>query len=128
MQRIEDYVRDQYRSNRLIQAACTANALQTTSDAIMCGESVDDCVDDLPPVVESQLSMILAQASCTTVGVDPMGCPSRVSAMKDCLDALGEQLDTIELSATCAAFGSPVPPNWWRISLPSACTTLSSQC
>ena len=32
----EDYVRDMYRSNRLIQLTCTAEALDTTANATAC--------------------------------------------------------------------------------------------
>lgn len=124
----DDYVRDQYRSNRLIQAACTVNALETTADAIACGQAVDDCLDDLPPVVESSLDMILGQAGCSAVAASPSSCPSPVSALTDCLDALGSQLDQIQFSLTCAAFGSPVPASWWKISPPSACTALAERC
>ena len=124
----DDYVHDQYRSSYLVQAACTAHALETTADASACGEAVDACLDTLPPVVDQQLDSILAQASCTMVPIDPSACPSTVAALKGCLDALGEQLDQIELSLTCAAFGSPVPANWWRISLPAACTALTDAC
>lgn len=124
----EDYVRDRYRSDRLLQAACTANALQTTTDAVACGASVDMCLDMLPPAVEAQLQRILAQASCTNVAVQPGGCQSTVSQMKSCLDALGTQVDRIMLSLTCAAFGSPVPEDWWMIDAPAACDTIASQC
>src|SRR5204863_9093038 len=66
----EDYVRDRYRSDHLIQAACIAHALQTTSDAAACGKAADMCLDTLPPVVEAQLQQILEQASCDAVDVD----------------------------------------------------------
>ncbi len=124
----DSYVRDKYRSNRLIQAACIAHALETTSDAAACGQAVDDCLDDLPPVVESQLSQILAQAGCSAVGITQTGCSSPVSALTTCLDDLGERLDTVQLSLTCAAFGSPVPPDWWRITPPASCTSLATDC
>lgn len=124
----ENYVRDRYRSDRLLQAACTANALQTTTDAVSCGTAVDMCLDMLPPAVEMQLQRILAQASCSMVAVQPSGCQSTVSQMKTCLDALGTQVDRIMLSLTCAAFGSPVPADWWMIQPPAACDTIASQC
>lgn len=124
----DDYVRDMYRSNLLVRAACTAHALETTANATECGEAVDACLDDLPPVVESQLMSILAQASCPAVEIAQGGCSSPVSALTTCLDDLGAQLDTIKLSVTCAAFGSPVPPDWWQISPPSSCSALASGC
>lgn len=124
----EDYVHDTYRSQLLVKAACTAHALQTTTDAVTCGAELDACLDTLPPVVDQQLEQILAQASCTRLGVDPNGCPSTVSAVKACLDALGDLVDQVQLSATCAAFGSPVPSDWWMISEPSACASLRTGC
>lgn len=124
----EDYVRDRYRSDRLIQAACVANALQTTSDAVACGAAVESCLDMLPPAVETQLNQILAQASCNTVAVEPTGCSSRVSQLKACLDALGTEVDRIMFSLTCAAVGSPVPADWWMIDPPAACTAIAAEC
>ncbi|HEU0035520.1 MAG TPA: hypothetical protein VFQ53_33145 [Kofleriaceae bacterium] len=124
----EDYVRDEFRSNRLIQAACTYEALQTTPDAIACGEAVDACLDQLPPTVEAQLEMILDQAGCNALAITQTGCAAKVSEVTACLDALGAQLDTLELSATCAAFGSPVPADWWQIEPPAECTALSAEC
>jgi hypothetical protein len=85
-----------------------ARAAKTTSDAVMCGEALDTCLDTLPPVVDQQLNMILAQASCSAAAIDPATCGSKVSALTACLDALGDQVDELMLSATCAAFGSPV--------------------
>lgn len=123
-----DYVHDQYRSSYLVKAACTAHALQTTSDAVMCGEELDRCLDTLPPVVDQQLNTILAQASCSAAMIDPTTCTSKVGALKACLDALGEKVDQIELSLTCAAFGSPVPPDWWMIDEPAECAVLRSEC
>ena len=124
----DDYVRDRYRSDRLVQAACIAEALQTTTDAVACGAAVDSCLDMLPPAVESQLEQILAQASCTTVAIEPSGCSSRVSQLKACLDALGAEVDRIMLSLTCAAVGSPVPADWWMIDPPEACTSIAAAC
>lgn len=124
----DDDVRDTYRSNRLVQAACTAHALQTTEDAIACGADVDACLDDLPPVVEQQLDMILGQAGCSAVQVMQSGCASPVSRLTTCLDDLGAQDDQIELSFTFAAVGSPVPSDWWQVTPPSSCTTLTADC
>lgn len=124
----DDFVRDQYRSSYLIQAACTAHALQTTDSATACGAAVDACLDDLPAPVEAQLTQILAQADCSAAGVSAAGCSSPVSALTECLDALGSQIDQLQFSLTCAAFGSVVPADWWRISPPAACSTLAERC
>ncbi len=124
----DDFVRDQYRSSYLVQAACTAHALQTTQSATDCGAAVDACLDDLPAPVEAQLAQILAQADCSAVGVSTTGCSSPVSRLTDCLDALGTEVDKIQFSLTCAAVGSPVPENWWRISPPAECSALAESC
>lgn len=124
----EDYVHDTYRSMLLVKAACTAHALETTTDAVTCGAAVDECLDTLPPVVDQQLDQILAQASCSRVDIDATTCPSKVSALKACLDALGDLVDQVELSATCAAFGSPVPSDWWVVEQPAPCVTLQNGC
>ncbi|HEX5061141.1 MAG TPA: hypothetical protein VFV99_17365 [Kofleriaceae bacterium] len=123
-----DYVHDQYRSNYLVKAACTAHALETTMDAVACGDAVNMCLDTLPPVVDQQLNQILAQASCPAANIDPTLCSAPVSALTACLDALGEKVDELELSATCAAFGSPVPQDWWIIDEPAECAALRSGC
>ena len=123
----EDYVRDMYRGDLLIRAACTAHALESTLDAVACGEAVDACLDDLPPAVESTLEQILDQASCPA-DVAQAGCQSKVSMLTTCLDDLGRKVDQIEFSLTCAAVGSPVPANWWRITPPSSCTSLGQEC
>lgn len=124
----DDFVHDQYRSSSLVRAACMAHALETAEDAVACGEALDTCLDTLPPVVDQQLDAILAQASCGAISIDPSACPSTVSALKGCLDALGERVDQIELAATCAAFGSPVPETWWMIQAPPECTALAEDC
>ncbi len=124
----DDYVRDTYRSNRLVQAACTAHALQTTEDAAACGAAVDACLDDLPPVVEQQLDMILGQAGCSAIQVMQNGCASPISRLTTCLDDLGARVDQVQLSLTCAAVGSPVPQDWWQVTPPSSCTALTADC
>jgi len=124
----DDFVRDQYRTNLLVRAACTAQALQSTETTAECADYIDDCVNDIPAAVESQLTTILAQASCPAVGVMTSGCSSPVSALTTCLDDLGAQLDNVKLQLTCAALGSPVPQDWYKISPPASCTALASGC
>lgn len=124
----DEFVRDQYRTSLLIRAACTAQALRSTETTAECADSIDACVNDIPQVVEMQLEMILAQASCPAVGVMTAGCSSPISALTTCLDDLGAQIDDIKLQLTCAALGSPVPENWYRISPPASCTALASGC
>lgn len=124
----DDFVRDQYRTNLLVRAACTAQALHSTETTAECAESIDACVNDIPAVVETQLAMILAQASCAAAGVMTAGCSSPVSALTTCLDDLGAELDNIKLQLTCAALGTTVPEGWYRISPPASCTALASGC
>ncbi|MBA3451516.1 MAG: hypothetical protein H0T42_00300 [Deltaproteobacteria bacterium] len=124
----DDFVRDQYRTNLLVRAACTAQALQSTETTAECADYIDECVNDIPTVVETQLEMILDQASCPAVGVMTSGCSSPVSALTTCLDDLGAQVDNVKLQLTCAALGSTVPADWWRISPPASCTALASGC
>lgn len=124
----DEFVREQYRTNLLVRAACTAQALRSTETTAECADSIAACVNDIPQVVETQLAMILAQASCLAVGVMTAGCSSPISALTTCLDELGAQLDDIKLQLTCAALGSPVPDDWYRITPPASCTALASGC
>jgi len=122
------HVHDLYGSQLLVEAACTAHALQTTANSTECAQVVEQCLDTLPPPVEGQLQRILDQASCEATGVPESGCDSSVSELIDCLDELGGMLDQVELKVTCAAFGSPVPSDWWRISPPPSCVALATRC
>jgi len=124
----DEFVRDMYRTNLLVRAACTAQALRSTETTAACADSIDACVNDIPDVVESQLMAILAQASCPAVGVVQSGCSSPVSALTTCLDDLGAQLDDVKLQLTCAALGTPVPEDWYKISPPASCQALASGC
>jgi hypothetical protein len=123
-----DFVHDQYRSNYLVQAVCTAHGIRTSTDAGACAEAIDACLDTLPPSVESELDAILNQASCPTVGITPDGCSSTVSELTSCLDDLGGSLETLQFGLTCAAAGQPVPSDWWRIVIPSSCQSLQASC
>lgn len=123
-----DYVRDMYRSDKLVQAACIARALETTGDAASCGDYVARCVDAIPPEVEALIAKALASASCTTLDIDPTACGVSVSTLTSCLDALGTQFDRAQYGLSCAAFGSPVPSDWYEVALPASCSRLISQC
>lgn len=124
----EDYVRDTYRSNHLIQLVCTADAIETTTDAVACANQADACLDTLPPPLEAELQMILDQAGCTALAINQNGCVKTVKEIKGCLDALGDEVGTIELGLTCAAFGQPVPDDWWMIPPPTECTSITNAC
>jgi hypothetical protein len=125
---LENRVHDLYTEQPLVQAACTAYALRTTRNAAECAQVTDDCLTDLPPPVEAELDTILAQASCASTGVSAAECKSPVFELVDCLEGLWDQVEGIRLEATCAAFGSPVSRNWWRITIPTACSELATRC
>jgi hypothetical protein len=123
-----DFVHDQYRSNYLVQAVCTAHAIRTTTDAIACADATEACLDELPPAVDAELDAILDQASCPALGVEAEGCPSTVSALKACLDALGSSITRLQFTLTCAAAGEPIPENWSELVIPASCMALQDGC
>lgn len=122
------HVHGLYSSQLLVQAACTAHAVTSTGNAIECEQATESCLDTLPPPVEAQLESILAQASCEHAGIQRAGCPAPLSALIACLDELSGELDKIEMTATCAAFGSKPPANWWHVVQPAACVDLATRC
>jgi len=124
----EGYVRDEYSSNYFVQAICLYEGVTTTTSAIECGDAVNACTETMPPAAESLLSAILAQASCSTIGINPTGCAATVAQVKACLDAIEDQLKSLEFAATCAVAGQQVDDNWWRIPLPAACESLRTIC
>ena len=119
----DGYVHRTYRSVLLIQAACTAHALQTTRNATECAAVADACLQSLPAPVDDQVERILAQAGCG--GVSSAGCGSMVYELITCLGDLGDAITNVKLTVTCAAFGSPIPSDWWRISPPASCLELA---
>jgi hypothetical protein len=121
----EDYVLDMYRTSYLVQAACTAIAVENTADAAACGESVQACLDNPPAEATALVDMILAQAGCATVDVEPTGCSATVRQVESCLDALGAEVDQVEFTLTCAAAGQSLDDSWWQIDRPSSCSSLS---
>lgn len=124
----EGYVRDEYEASHLIQALCLAHGIQTTGTASACGDAVNACTDHLPPSAEATLQEILAQASCETVGVAPVGCAATVADIKACLDGLEDQLDEVKFSLVCTAAGQSFDPAWWHIDLPQPCLALRTIC
>lgn len=124
----EGYVRDEYASNYFVQAICLYEGVTTTTTALECGDAVDACTETMPPAAESLLSAILAQASCSTIGITPTGCVAIVAQVEECLDALESKLKSLEFAATCAVAGQSVDDNWWQISLPAACQSIRTLC
>lgn len=124
----DGYVHDIYRSKLLIKAACTAHALQTTTDAAACAASTEQCLDTLPPVVEEQLDRLVNQAGCGDVHVSTSKCRSPVSELIRCLRDLRGIVESTGQELTCAAFGSKLSPDWWRVSTPESCSALATSC
>lgn len=124
----EGYIRDEYEASHIIQAVCLAHGVSTTDTASACGDAVNACTDNLPPSAEALLQDILAQASCSTVGIDPVGCAATVAQVKSCLDGLEDQLDEVKFSLVCAAAGETFDSAWWHIDLPPACQQLRTLC
>ena len=122
------YVHELYSSQLLVRTACTIHALRTTKNMNECTEATDACLETLPAPVEHELESILAQASCDTSGVLPSGCDAPVAELIGCLEELRDSVERIQMSATCAAFGSDIPPNWYRVAQPNTCIQLATQC
>lgn len=123
-----DHVRDTYRSDLLVRAACTAYALDSTTDAVMCGEVAQACTNNVPAPVETLIGRALSEAGCSTLAVEPATCAVSVSTFTACLDAMGDQVGEAQYSLACTGFGSPVPPDWYALELPSACKAIIDQC
>jgi hypothetical protein len=122
------YVHELYSSQLLVRAACTMHALRTTTNMTECTEATDRCLGTLPGPVENELESILSQASCDTSGVLPSGCDAPVAELLACLGELRDEVEQIQMAATCAAFGPDVPDGWWRIAQPNSCIDLATQC
>jgi hypothetical protein len=126
--RFEDSIHDLYSSQLVVEAACTAHAIRTAPNATACAEVTAQCLDALPAPVEDELQSILEQAHCGSTGVSPLGCHSPVSELVACLGDLRDELDQLQQTVTCAAFGSPLRGDWWRIKPPASCLDLAQQC
>jgi hypothetical protein len=124
----EGWVRDQYSSSSLVEAVCTAQAIESTETAGDCADAVQECLDSPPAQAEALLDSILAQAGCSAIAVTAEGCASTVGKLEACLDALGDELDNVQLTLTCAAAGQPLDDGWYEIPLPAACAELQSDC
>lgn len=124
----EGWVYDQYAASPMVQAVCTAIAVESTETAGECGEALQQCLENPPPQATAILDEILSQASCEAVAIEPDGCTSTVGQIQDCLDSLSSELDRIELTLTCAAAGQTLEPDWWRIQVPSECMALQTEC
>jgi hypothetical protein len=123
----ESYLEDQYSGSHLVQAACLAFAIETSADAESCGDAVTACLDEPPPQVRVAIDGILGRAGCTASPIEPEGCRSTVGALKACLDALENEIESVTYSLTCAAFGQS-DLGWDVIDVPPACEALRSAC
>jgi len=122
-----DYMRDQYSSSHLVQAACLADAVSHGNTTNECSEALEGCIETPPPEVEATIDGILVQAGCGVVDIEPAACDSTVGALKSCLDALQSEISSIKYSLTCAAVGQ-TDVGWDVVMLPNACLNLSSDC
>ena len=104
------------------------HALRTTGNTNECTQATEACLDTLPPPVEDELESILTQASCERLDVLPSGCSAPVGELIACLGELRDEIERIEMSATCTALGSRVPTDWWRIAQPTSCIELATRC
>ncbi|MDX2093363.1 MAG: hypothetical protein SFX73_36300 [Kofleriaceae bacterium] len=126
--RFESSVHRLYRTPLLVKAACTAHALQSSRDVEECATLTDQCMNTLPAVVDEQLNYMLEQAGCGDIQPDHKGCRSTVSELIACLGDLGDEVSQIKLEATCAAFGSRIPEDWWKVSPPVSCVDVFTRC
>jgi len=124
----EDWVRDMYSSSLFVQAACTASAIESTETASDCGDELQSCLDNPPSEVESLITTIRDQAGCGSLSVEATGCSATVGQIQDCLDALGDELDNIQFTLTCAAAGQTLDDGWWVIETPAACSSIETSC
>lgn len=124
----DGYVRDIYRSELLVKAACTAHALQTTANASECATATESCLGTMPPVVEEQLDRIVEQAGCSDAFLPQTKCRSPVHELLRCLKDLRAGVDHVGQTLTCAAFGSPPTGEWWHIETPQSCIALATSC
>ena len=123
-----DYALDQYRSSYLVEAVCTALALEMTGTVTECGDAVTDCIQNPPELAVLTLDMILAQASCDTVAVEPQGCLATIGELAECYDQLGAEVEEIRFNLECQAVGMAVDDRWWRVDVPASCSTIVNMC
>ena len=119
---------DQYRSSYLVEAVCTAIAIETTTEVTACGDAITDCIQNPPAEAVAQLDAILAQASGDTVEVEPTGCAATVGQLADCCDDLGVEIQEIRFNLECQVAGQTVDDSWWRIDIPAPCAALENMC
>ena len=124
----ETWLLDQYRSSHLTQLGCLARAVENTNDAVACGEQLKMCIDNPPAEIGVLVQDVIDQAGCGAFTVSASGCEATVSQVYVCLEALADEVDRVQHSVTCAAVGEPLPSDWWRLSLPGACSTLEAEC
>lgn len=115
-----DFLESQYSGNYFIQALCTAAAVEGNSDAESCGEELDDCINNPPPEIQSGIDSIVGQAGCSLIEINTLSCSSTLGEIKACLEAIDEEVSSLQYTLTCAAAGQMLD-GWNIIELPSAC-------
>jgi hypothetical protein len=123
----EEFLVSQYSGNYYVQALCTAHAVENSDSAEMCGNTLDNCINNPPPEVQSGIDGILAQGGCGAINIEVASCTSTVRALEDCLDALSDELSSLEYTLTCASFGQDLD-GWNLVELPEKCRSLESDC
>ena len=115
-----DYLEAQYSGDYFVQALCTAAAVEGNTDAVSCGEELDECINNPPPAIQSGIDSILGQAGCSLLDVNTSTCSSTLGQIKDCLDAIDEEVSALQYTLTCAAAGQTLE-DWDLVELPSVC-------
>ena len=121
-----DLLESQYSGDYFVQALCMASAVEGTSDAVTCGEELDSCINNPPAVIQEGIDSILSRAGCSLLQVDTSTCSSTLGEIKACLDAIDDEVSSLQYTLTCAAAGQSLD-DWDVLSLPSECQ-LSSDC
>ena len=115
-----DFLVSRYSGDYFVQALCTVAAVEGNSDAISCSEELDDCINNPPMAIQSGIDSILDQAGCSLLDVDTSTCSSTLGQIRDCLEAIDEEVSSLQYTLTCAAAGQTLE-GWDIVELPSVC-------
>jgi hypothetical protein len=117
----EDFLVSQYSDDYFVQALCTARAVEGNLDAAACADDLDACINTPPAEIQQGIDAILGQAGCDAFSLDPSTCSSTVGELKACLDALSDEVSSLQYTLTCAAAGQTLE-GWDVVELPVACS------
>ena len=116
----------QYSGDYFVQALCTAEAVEGTTNAAACGNELDACINNPPAEVRAGIDRILNQAGCNLLEVDTATCSSTLGEVKACLEAIDDEVAGLQYTLTCAAAGQTLD-DWDIVELPASCG-LASDC